>query len=145
MIVIGDDNFAADQDVIPNLNQMSSGYMHELTDTYVLSDHDFWQKNLVVVAGNRFQPESRFSGKVFPDINGRQASQVSLGADLDFSDIKFSADQSASNGSSGIVYGIHRKNVKSVFTEESQVSIQNSPCHRSRGNFLKGGYISCNF
>ena len=58
MIVVGDDNSAADQDMISNFNKIGSSYMHRLTDTNVISYDDFGPENLVIVSGNRLYPQA---------------------------------------------------------------------------------------
>ena len=69
MIVIDDDDPAADEHIISNLDKVRCGDMHKLADANVTPDGDSWCECLVVIAGNCFEPQPCLGREVVPNAN----------------------------------------------------------------------------
>lgn len=99
MIVIDDDYLTSDEDVIANLNEMSSRYVNPTTYAHMVSNDDFGRERLIIVFGDRMQPQPLIGRKILPHFDERQTPQAGSRTDIDCFDSELSGDQMISNKS----------------------------------------------
>jgi len=69
MIVVDDNDAAADKHLIANLDIVSCSDMHKLTNANVSPNHDSWREGLVTVLGDCFEPQPCLGGEVVANAN----------------------------------------------------------------------------
>lgn len=125
MVVIGDYNFTAHEDIVPNFYEMRSGNVHRVADPNVLPDDDFRGKSLIVILGDRFQPQSMARCEILTHFNLGQAPQVRSGTNLDFPHTEPPREKTGPDKPGEMRSRGYPEDVYSIFPQEPTQFIQN--------------------
>ncbi len=96
MIVIRNDDFTANQDIIPDDHRVCAGDMGPMADTNVIADDQFRSKALVAVTCDRFQPQPVSREEVFSHRNTGESAKIGSATYVESADAEFAGQHTIS-------------------------------------------------
>jgi hypothetical protein len=94
VIVVCDNDLAADEHVVTDDYGVRAGYMTPMTDSNMVANHKFGVETLTPVASNCVQPQAVTSGKILSHRDRSQAAKIGFRSNVDFAHSKLGGQHS---------------------------------------------------